>query len=455
MAQSRIMVVDGSAVSREIVARILRDVIEGAEITACASGIEALEHLSKERYDLVTTALMLSDMDGLDLCRRLRASREHHFTPVIVISGDADDRLLKEGFAAGVTDYFDKSLGYPAFGKFIKAFSQRNTGLVGRVLYVEDSITAATLTRRIMERHGLKITHVTSAEEAVKLLERVQQMPEEELAEEDKFDIVITDFHLQEEMTGGDLLHAIRTRYHYSRQELPVLMITGSEDSRTQVEAFHAGANDFVNKPLIEEVLMARIHSLLLIKQQYDALQRQARNMETVATTDTLTGVRNRHYMLEKGESLRADPKSQPFWAMIVDIDHFKRINDNLGHLIGDHVLAAMGDLLNRHFPDGMAVRFGGEEFAVLLPRALRKDALRRAEMLRLAAEGLHPENVPFTISIGVAGAEDHPSADLNALLGLADKSLYASKDLGRNRVCYTSSNGNPIAVAEALAATS
>lgn len=444
MAQSRIMVVDGSAVSREIVTRILREVIDGAEITACASGVEALEYLDREHYDLVTTALMLSDMDGLDLCRRLRASREHHFTPVIVISGDADDRLLKEGFAAGVTDYFDKSQGYPAFGKFIKAFCQRNTGLVGRVLYVEDSITAATLTRRIMERQGLKVTHVITAEEALKILQRRHDLAPDERSEEDEFDIVITDFHLKDEMTGGDLLHAIRTRYHYSRQELPVLMITGSEDMSTQVEAFHAGANDFVNKPLIEEVLMARIHSLLLIKQQYDALQRQAQAMEAVATTDTLTGVRNRHYMLERGEALRADPKSNPFWSMIIDIDHFKRINDNLGHLVGDHVLAAMGDLLNRHFPDGMAVRFGGEEFAVLLPRVMRKDALRRAEAVRADAEALQPEGVTFTISIGVAGAEDHPNANLNTLLGLADKALYASKGMGRNAVSYTPPGGEP-----------
>lgn len=448
MASSRIMVVDGSAVSREIVARIFKTVLEGVEVTACASGKEALEHLARQEYDLVTTALMLSDMDGLDLCRRLRASREHHFTPVIVISGDADNRLLKEGFAAGVTDYFDKSQGYPAFGKFIKAFCQRNTGLVGRVLYVEDSMTAATMTRRIMERHGLKITHVTSAEEALELLQRQRQAARNG----DDFDIVITDFYLQEEMTGGDLLHAIRTRYGYSRQELPVLMITGSDDARTQVEAFHAGANDFVNKPLIEEVLMARIRSLLLIKQQYDALQRQAQKMEQVATTDTLTGVRNRHYMLEKGEALRADANNQPFWAMIVDIDHFKQINDNYGHLIGDHVLAGMGDLLNCQFPDAMVVRFGGEEFAVLLPHTLRKDALHRAEELRLAAEALCPENVPFTISIGVAGGEEHPAANLNALLGLADKALYASKAMGRNRVSLTPPGGQPEPAEEALA---
>jgi two-component system cell cycle response regulator len=440
MANSRFMVVDSSAVSREIITRILKAEIDGAEVFACASGEEALAELEQGEYDLVTTALMLADMDGLDLCRRLRASRDHHFTPVIVISGDADERLLKEGFAAGVTDYFDKSQGYPAFGKFIKAFSQRNTGLVGRVLFVEDSMTAAAMTRRIMERHGLKVTHVISAEEALELLQ-----PHGEMGEVDgDFDIVVTDFYLKDEMTGGDLLHAIRTRYSYSRQEMPVLMITGKDSAKTQVEAFHAGANDFVNKPLIEEVLMARVHSLLLIKQQYDALQRQAQKMEQVAITDTLTGVRNRHYMLEQGEALRANPKSQPFWVMIVDIDHFKQINDNHGHLIGDHVLAGMGQLLNRYFPDAMVVRFGGEEFAILLPRALGKDAVRRADELRMAAEALCPENVRFTISVGIAGGDEHPEADLNALLGLADKALYASKDAGRNRVSITPAGGQP-----------
>jgi len=173
MAQNRIMVVDSSAVSREIVARILRDTIEGAVVTSCVSGAEALAALADGQYNLVTTSLRLSDMDGLDLCRHIRSSRKQHFTPVIVISGDADKRLLKAGFSAGVTDYFDKSLGYPAFGKFVRSFCQRNHGLVGRVLYIEDSKTAATMTMRILDKHGLQVCHVLSAEEG---LERLQQM---------------------------------------------------------------------------------------------------------------------------------------------------------------------------------------------------------------------------------------------------------------------------------------
>ena len=435
----RIMVVDGSTVSREIVARIFANVLDEVEIFSCSSGEEALEELSTRPYDLVSTSLMLPDMDGLDLCRRLRRSQSHHYIPVVVISGDADERLLKEGFSAGVTDYFDKSQGYPAFANFILDFCQRNSGLVGRVLYVEDSRTAATVTLRIMEKQGLRVTHVTSAEDA---LEHVRRLREEGDSEEDGFDIVVSDFYLKNEMTGGDLLHAIRIRYNFSRQELPLLMITGSDDVRTQIEAFHAGANDFVNKPLVEEILMARLRSMLMIKQQYDALQRQASKMERVASTDTLTGVRNRYFLREHGEKMLKARRNHPFWVMIVDIDHFKQINDNLGHLIGDHVLAAMGQLLLEHFVDGEVVRFGGEEFAILLPRLPRDDALRRADGLRQAAEALQPEGVRFTISIGVAGSEDHPQADLNQLIRMADQALYASKGDGRNRVSLTTAEG-------------
>lgn len=446
---SRIMVVDSSLVSREVITRILREVIEGAEVCAFASGTEALDQLEKSRYDLVTTALMLSDMDGLDLCRQLRDSVDHHFTPLIVISGDADQRLLREGFAAGVTDYFDKSRGYPAFGKFIKAFCQRNRGMVGRVLYIEDSRTAATLTKRIMEHHGLQVTHVVSAEEAMEILKPSDNngLPQHS----NDYDIVITDFHLSGDISGGDLLHAIRARYHYSSQELPVLMITGSEDIRTQVEAFHSGANDFVNKPLVEEILMARIYSMLLVKQQYDALEDQTRKMEELATSDSLTGVRNRHFMLDKGEALLSARENQPFWVMIIDIDHFKKINDNLGHLTGDRVLAALGTMLKLIFVDGHVVRFGGEEFAVLLPHCSREQAIGLAEKTRQGAASLKPDKVRFTVSIGLAGNLDHQDADLNALIGLADQSLYASKAAGRNRCFITPANRDPIPLDEPL----
>ncbi len=424
------MVVDGSSVSRAILTRILTDEINNAIIQPCGSAAEAIAMLDKDKYDLVTTSLLLPDRDGLDLSREIRRTGTHHYTPIIIVSGDADSRLLREGFEAGVTDYFDKSLGYKAFGGFIKAFIQRNSGLVGRVLYVEDSRTDAAVTRRILEKHGLHVTHTVTAELALELLEESLTT-----GAKDRFDILITDFYLKGRLTGGDLLHAIRAKLHLSQQEFPVLVMTGTEEIRKQVEVFHAGANDFVSKPLVEEIIMARVHSLLLIKHQYDALKHQAEAMRWVAATDSLTGVRSKRYLVDNGEAFIGALDKQPVWAMIIDIDFFKHINDNLGHITGDHVLAALGDLLNRTFPHSMVVRFGGEEFCVLIPRCTSQQALERAEALRGAVADLHPVDTTITISIGLACTEDHPQIRLNPLISLADKALYGAKENGRNRV--------------------
>ncbi len=440
MADSRIMVVEGSSVARELITRILGQQIDGAEITACANADEALRHLDQQHYNLITTSLLLEDMDGLELCRQIRKGQDHHYTPIIVISGDADSRLLKEGFAAGVTDYFDKSLGYPAFGEFIKEFCQRNTGLVGRVLFVEDSRTAAVITTRMLERHGLQVIHTASAEEALEMLRRVRE------DEAEPFDMVITDFHLVDDMTGGDLLYAVRTRLKFSQQELPVLIITGNDDQQTQVEVFHAGANDFVNKPLVDEILMARVRSLLLIKQQYGALKRQARDMERLANSDTLTRTYNRRFLFETGNGWVNT--RQPLGVMLMDIDHFKSINDNHGHQTGDHVLTALGGLLNQQFGEqGLAARYGGEEFAVLLPEISAEALEQQATELRQAISDLKPDGLDVSASIGICHAPEHPGSDLETLLNLADQALYAAKEGGRNRVCLIEGDRSIITV--------
>lgn len=424
--QPSILVVDGSGVSRTLLSRILRLEMGGATITTCGSVQEALSHLDGAKYDLITTSLVLPDMDGLELCQRIRKIDRHRFTPVIVISGDANERLLREGFAAGVTDYFDKSRGYIECVEFIKAFSMRNLGLVGRVLCVEDSPTTAAIARSIMEKQGLQVLHVTSAEQAIELLERSAS----------EFDVVLTDLSLDGKMTGEDLLQLIRLKLHYSLQELPVLIMTADTHQKKHIEMFLAGTNDVVIKPLVQEIFMARVRALLMIKQQHMGLLRQAEEMKHLATTDSLTGVRSKRYLLDKGEGLLANPDNHPLWALIIDIDYLKIINDKRGNLTGDHVLAALGGLLKRHFPgDSMVVRFGGEEFSVLIPRCLRAEAYPLVEALRVAIETLRPMDIDVTVSIGMAGNEDHPGVNLNQLVALADKALYAAKEAGRNCV--------------------
>jgi two-component system cell cycle response regulator len=373
-------------------------------------------------------------MDGLDFSRQVRTDPVHHYTPVIVVSGDADERLLREGFAAGVTDYFDKSLGYHAFASFIRDFTRRHTGLVGRILYVEDSPTVAVQTTRLMERHGLQVIHTPLAEKALEIL--LESNPIEP-ATPGNVDIVVTDFYLKGRLTGGDLLHAIRAKLRLSQQEMPVLVITAADaDEGRQTEVFHAGANDFVSKPIVEEVLIARIRSLLLIKQQFVALKSQTEEMRLLATTDSLTGVRNKRYLLDRGEQLLADRRNQPVSVMLLDIDHFKKINDNYGHIAGDRILEALGRLLLDSLrEDTLIVRFGGEEFAVLLPRCNLREVQSRAESLRAQIEALNPIGHPITVSIGVASTGAHPDFNLTQLLMQADRALYAAKANGRNQI--------------------
>ena len=181
---------------------------------------------------------------------------------------------------------------------------------------------------------------------------------------------------------------------------------------------------------------MARVRSLLLIKHQFNALKHQTDEMRRVATTDGLTGVRNRLYMLDKGDAMLSDASQAPVAVLIIDLDHFKKINDGLGHLIGDHVLVAMGKLINETFPDGLNVRFGGEEFVVLLPQT--RDGQPRAEAFRASVEQSRPQGVDISCSIGLTHSHAYPGADLNTLLGLADKALYQAKAAGRNRVGVT-----------------
>jgi len=428
----RILVVDGSEVARLIIQRTLEETLPEASVLLCSSGEEAIALLDEHPVDLVSTSLRLPDMDGLDLCRHIRRRKVSAHLPVIVVSGDAHARLLEEGFEAGVTDYFDKSLGYREFAGFLRGFLARTSGLVGRVLYVEDSATTAHHVIRVMENHGLDVIHTQTAEQAFELLETAltggNELP---------FDLVVTDFYLRGSMTGGDLLHAIRARLHLGPQELPVLVLTSAEDAERQIEVFHAGANDFVSKPVVEQILIARISSLLTIRQQYAALRKQADEMHLMAITDPLTGVHNKGYLLQQGERFLADRRQQPVSLLVIDLDRFKHLNDSYGHLVGDHILEAIGGLLRESLrEDTLVARFGGEEFVILLPRCPLEEGIRRAEEIRVRIERLYPEGIQITASVGVASTEQHLNADLPSLLAMADKALYQAKQAGRNRVC-------------------
>jgi CheY-like chemotaxis protein len=249
----RVLVVDGSKVVRQLIARVLKAELPESEVIGCGTGAEAHDLLDGGAFDFITIALRLPDMDGLELARHVRESAAQAYVPIVVVSGDVDDRLHRRTLGEHVTDYFDKSLGFQALAEFIRGYVRPQDKAEGDVLYVEDSRVVALATRRILEKHGLTVHHVVSVEDALALLDTAKAQGVVGA------DIVLTDVSLKGELTGGDLLERIRRDYGYGKGRLPVLVMTGDENPVNQAALLRGGANDLVEKPIEEKLLMTKL----------------------------------------------------------------------------------------------------------------------------------------------------------------------------------------------------
>jgi len=248
----RVLVVDGSKVVRQLITRVLQAELSEAELVGCGSGAEARELLEQGPFDFITTALRLPDMDGLELARHVRESAQA-YVPIVVVSGDVDARLHKRTLGEHVTDYFDKSLGFQALADFIRGYVRPEATAEGTVLYVEDSRVVALATRRMLEKIGLTVRHVVSVEDALAMLETDRAQGNIGA------DVVLTDVSLKGELTGGDLLERIRSHFDYGKGQLPVLVMTGDENPANQAALLRAGANDLVEKPVEEKLLVTKL----------------------------------------------------------------------------------------------------------------------------------------------------------------------------------------------------
>ena len=249
----RVLVVDGSRVVRQLIGRLVKAELPGVEVVGCDSGAEAQQLLGDGVFDFITIALRLPDMDGLELARFVRESAPQVYVPIVVVSGDVEDRLHRRALGEHVTDYFDKSLGFKALAEFIRGYVSPESAAEGVVLYVEDSRVVALATRRMLEKIGLTVRHVVSVEDALALLETSRAQGEVGA------DVVLTDVSLKGELTGGDLLEHIRGEYGYGKGTLPVLVMTGDENPANQAALIKAGANDLVEKPVEERLLVTKL----------------------------------------------------------------------------------------------------------------------------------------------------------------------------------------------------
>jgi diguanylate cyclase (GGDEF)-like protein len=225
-------------------------------------------------------------------------------------------------------------------------------------------------------------------------------------------------------------------------RDIPVIMLTGHGDRELKVKLLGHGASDYVTKPFDPAELIARVKVHLKIKSLQDELKKSNERLKELSNTDPLTLIYNRRYMmnmLEK-EMQRAERKGSHLSLIMIDIDHFKRVNDQYGHQGGDLVLASLAKLSRSGLRSyDFIARYGGEEFVLTLPETAHNDALMIAERLRNniqshaytgSLKGLHT-----TASMGVATYPTNFISSVADLIREADEAMYRAKAAGRNRV--------------------
>lgn len=409
--------------------KILQDLLIELDCTvSCVrtgeDGLELINNTDAEtRYDLIIASQHIFDKSGEDFIQYCRSSD----TPIILLTSEPNERLMKNARAAGIKDIFPKtnltylksSIRYYVQGE--KTFDIHG----GRVLYVEDSASVAHIVTNYLKKLKLEVTHFTTAEEAFHAFA------------DKEYDLVITDVMLKGTMDGLSLVRMIRaTKTHTAK--IPILAMTGHDDTQLRIDLLHAGINDYVTKPPVEEELAARVNNLITNKRLADQVREQQRSLFNIAMTDQLTTCHNRHSLSEYApryikDSIRYD---YPLSMMILDLDFFKRINDDYGHTKGDEVLADVGKLLMATCRQGdIVARIGGEEFLILFPHCAIHDAVIKAENIREMIELAEPGGMKVTASIGIATLLDLHEEDFDRLYKAADNAVYESKEGGRNRV--------------------
>jgi len=422
------------------------------EVLTASDGPTALAIAASEQPDIILLDVMMPGMDGFQVCRRLKDDPETRHVPVVLVTAldGRADRVA--GLEAGADDFLTKPIddvmlfarvrsltrlkavidelrAREASGRrmgVIAGAASRLGGSGGRILIVDDNVRQA---ERVAAE--LAVEHRPVVESEVYKAVLTARGP---------VDLVIVNANAK---AFDGLRFAAQLRSDEATRSLPILAIADFDERQKAVKALEIGVNDILARPIDPGELAARVRTQIRRKRYTDYLRSNLDHSIELAVTDQLTGLHNRRYMSGQLEALmrRANQGGEPVSLLVIDIDHFKKVNDSFGHDVGDEVLSEFAVRLASNVRAiDLPVRHGGEEFVVVMPDTELEDARRIAERIRLHAAGAPfrvmggEELLSVTISIGVAsstGTDDTP----NALFKRADEAVYEAKSSGRNRV--------------------
>ncbi len=299
---------------------------------------------------------------------------------------------------------------------------------VPKILVVDDD---AAMVRMVAETLDGLHYQLETAGDGVEAIEKVRADPP---------DLLILDV-MMPRMNGLEVCRIVKSSSDDSF--IPIILVTVKGDIDSKVTGLKLGADDYLAKPYNPLELRARVASMLRIKSLQDKINSKRQQLEALSVTDDLTGLFNHRAMQQrlKDEFLRAQRYNDPLSVLMVDIDHFKRVNDEKGHLFGDHVLSELAGVLTETVREtDFVARYGGEEFLVILPHTHFAGCLPVAERVwRGVAEREFSDGnlkTRITVSVGVAFFPCKDVGEVGQLLSNADQALYQAKREGRNRIC-------------------
>ncbi|MDR3506724.1 MAG: PleD family two-component system response regulator [Caulobacteraceae bacterium] len=447
---ARILVVDDIEANLRVLDAKLT--AEYYDVMLAQDGPTGLAMAASERPDIIILDVMMPGMDGFEVCRRLKDDPATRHIPVVLVTAldGRADRIA--GLEAGADEFLNKPIDDVMLFSRVRSLTRLKTvidelrqreasgrrmgviagaaarlaGSGGRIVICDDN-----------ERQAQRI----AAELAIEHRPLIETDPEKaHLTCRGPVDLLIVNANAR---TFDGLRFAAQIRSDEATRHMPILAVIDPDERPRMVKALEIGINDVLPKPIDPQELSARVRTQIKRKRYTDFLRKNLDHSLELAVTDQLTGLHNRRYMVGQLNALvtRAAKGGDPVGALLIDIDHFKKINDTYGHDIGDEVLRefAVRVATNVRAVD-LPCRYGGEEFVVIMPGTDLIAAERIAERIRAHVSGSPfrvaggKELLTVTISIGVAstlGAKDTPEA----LLKRSDAAVYEAKAAGRNKV--------------------